>query len=106
MKSLYKSIGTALLSATLASGCALFQKPSLENTLRDAYGCIGTSKPVTGIRNKSLARTTSENRAREDRVKRIENKEWGCREESLDQRGVRVEYDPHNNIFIAYKPNK
>ena len=62
MKSLYQKIGTAVVSATLGSGCALLPKRDIRSVLKDAYGCVGETKPVRGIRDANLARSTLKNR--------------------------------------------
>jgi len=100
MKTLTQRIGTAVLSTVLAGGCAFLKPYTVENHLKNAYGCVGISKPVQGISEPSLRRIASENRARSNYITKCKGKKIG------KLRGIRVVYDSHKNIFIAYKPNK
>ena len=58
----------AIVLTAITNSCAVLWPPTIEQQLRNAYGCIGIGhvSPETVEQNRSLAETTAKNRARAD----------------------------------------
>ncbi|MBS3139542.1 hypothetical protein J4479_00920 [Candidatus Woesearchaeota archaeon] len=92
----------AIVLTAITNSCAVLWPPTIEQQLRNAYGCIGIGhvSPETVEQNRSLAETTAKNRARADYQR-------NCLGDNLGrQKLIETVYDPNTHAAYAFQRRK